>query len=260
MEKQMKQRRSEASRDRERGMSALGAKINRALSGESNKNRPGDRESFASTLVDQPSESLNSFFAQGGGGKRQRSGPGALSLPAGVLIAAIFSLSLALIIKRHLVISSISCTYAYRAVAGVPTNGRKPLVRVILLALGVGADSALAGLIRPRRSRKHPSSTLTPNSTISSGRIRATRQRPYRQPPHPTTKGKQATFFLACLSLIFAIAVLHRSWRGREFPHGVKLPARGHKHNQEAVEEQRGRIAFIWPGRIGEYHPYWWSS
>ncbi|PBK90928.1 hypothetical protein ARMGADRAFT_1166592 [Armillaria gallica] len=71
MENQMKPRRSEASRDRERGMSALGAKINRALSGESNKNRPGDRESFASTLVDQPSVPTNgrkplASFGRGG--------------------------------------------------------------------------------------------------------------------------------------------------------------------------------------------------
>ncbi|SJK99129.1 uncharacterized protein ARMOST_02416 [Armillaria ostoyae] len=71
MENLTKQRRSEASRDRERGMSALGAKINRALSGESNKNRPGDRESFASTLVDQPSVPPNgrkplASFGRGG--------------------------------------------------------------------------------------------------------------------------------------------------------------------------------------------------
>ncbi len=148
-------------------------------------------------------------------------------------------------------ISFISCTYAYRAVAGVPTNGRKPLVRVILLALGAGADSALAGLIRPRRSRKHPSSTLTPNSTISSGRIRAARQRPYRQPPHPTTKGKQAPFFLACLSLIFAIAVLHRAWRGREFPHSVKLPARGHKHIRKQSKSNEGESRSSGRGGLG---------
>ncbi|KAG7441827.1 uncharacterized protein BT62DRAFT_923051 [Guyanagaster necrorhizus] len=36
-------------------MSAFGAKINRALSGESDKNRPRNRESFASTLVEPPS-------------------------------------------------------------------------------------------------------------------------------------------------------------------------------------------------------------
>ncbi|KAK0490136.1 hypothetical protein EDD18DRAFT_1187022 [Armillaria luteobubalina] len=67
----MNQRRSEASRDRERGMSALGAKINRALSGESNKKRPGDRESLASTLVDQPNVPTNgrkplASFGRGG--------------------------------------------------------------------------------------------------------------------------------------------------------------------------------------------------